>query len=313
MRGFKDFQPDACLINRYAPGARLSLHQDRDEHELGAPVVSLSLGDSCLFRIGGTRRSDATRSFRLSSGDALVLAGSDPAAHGVEVWSGEATFELFAADGPADRFAVADHRWKSRARLHSTQGAGGVLRPVSQAARDPFPGDHRCQHHSRPGSDRVLRRRGDPRRRHRHGDRPGRRDRSPPHRDLVADDVPDDEAYDFGKGAERALTSYGVDLSLVRKDIDGATGIAIINVHRNPELYPEPERFRPDRFLGATFPPSVYLPFGGGARRWSCRPRPTTPAWGWRCCVSGGTYASIATSSAGASESDVAVICSFSI
>jgi hypothetical protein len=53
----------------------MGLHQDRDERDLGAPVVSLSLGDTCLFRIGGTKRSDPTRSLRLASGDAVVLAG----------------------------------------------------------------------------------------------------------------------------------------------------------------------------------------------------------------------------------------------
>jgi alkylated DNA repair protein (DNA oxidative demethylase) len=77
--------PEACLVNVYAPGARMGLHQDRDEEEFAAPVVSLSLGDTCLFRIGGTRRNDATRSFRLASGDALVLGGDMRLAfHGVD-------------------------------------------------------------------------------------------------------------------------------------------------------------------------------------------------------------------------------------
>src|SRR5262249_60361523 len=67
--------PEACLINVYAPTARMGLHQDRDEEDFAAPVVSLSLGDTCLFRVGGTRRSDPTRSFRLTSGDAVVLGG----------------------------------------------------------------------------------------------------------------------------------------------------------------------------------------------------------------------------------------------
>jgi alkylated DNA repair protein (DNA oxidative demethylase) len=63
----------------------MGLHQDRDEHDLAAPVVSLSLGDTCLFRIGGNRRSDATRTMRLASGDALVLAGKARLAfHGVQ-------------------------------------------------------------------------------------------------------------------------------------------------------------------------------------------------------------------------------------
>ena len=76
---------EACLINVYAPTARMGLHQDRDEHDFAAPVVSLSLGDTCLFRIGGTTRSDPTRSFRLGSGDAVVLAGEARLAfHGVD-------------------------------------------------------------------------------------------------------------------------------------------------------------------------------------------------------------------------------------
>ncbi len=77
--------PQACLVNFYGPGARMGLHQDRDEEDLGAPVVSLSLGETCLFRIGGTKRNDPTRSFRLASGDALVLAGAARLAfHGVD-------------------------------------------------------------------------------------------------------------------------------------------------------------------------------------------------------------------------------------
>jgi alkylated DNA repair protein (DNA oxidative demethylase) len=77
--------PQACLINVYAPTARMGLHQDRDEQDFSAPVLSLSLGDTCLFRIGGTGRGDPTRSFRLASGDALVLGGQARLAfHGVD-------------------------------------------------------------------------------------------------------------------------------------------------------------------------------------------------------------------------------------
>jgi alkylated DNA repair protein (DNA oxidative demethylase) len=77
--------PEACLINLYAPTARMGLHQDRDEQDFAAPVVSLSLGDTCLFRIGGTDRGDPTRSFRLASGDAVVLGGPARLAfHGVD-------------------------------------------------------------------------------------------------------------------------------------------------------------------------------------------------------------------------------------
>lgn len=77
--------PEACLVNLYAPDARMGLHQDRDEADFSAPVVSLSLGDTCLFRLGGTKRSDPTHSFRLASGDAFVLAGGTRLAfHGVD-------------------------------------------------------------------------------------------------------------------------------------------------------------------------------------------------------------------------------------
>jgi alkylated DNA repair protein (DNA oxidative demethylase) len=67
--------PDACLINFYEPGAKMGLHQDRDEEELAAPVVSLSLGDAALFRYGGLDRNDPTRSVKLRSGDAIVFGG----------------------------------------------------------------------------------------------------------------------------------------------------------------------------------------------------------------------------------------------
>ena len=67
--------PEACLINFYDADARMGLHQDRDEQELSAPVVSLSLGDPALFRIGGLTRNAPTRSFRLESGDALTFGG----------------------------------------------------------------------------------------------------------------------------------------------------------------------------------------------------------------------------------------------
>jgi alkylated DNA repair protein (DNA oxidative demethylase) len=77
--------PEACLINFYHPTAKMGLHQDRDEEDFAAPVVSLSLGDSCLFRVGGTKRNDPTRSLRLSSGDAVVLGGDARLAfHGVD-------------------------------------------------------------------------------------------------------------------------------------------------------------------------------------------------------------------------------------
>ncbi|WP_411036191.1 alpha-ketoglutarate-dependent dioxygenase AlkB family protein [Shinella sp. BYT-45] len=85
--------PEACLVNFYDPDARMGLHQDRDESEFGAPVVSVSLGDQCLFRIGGVSRSDPTRSFRLSSGDVFVFGGESRLIfHGVDrIYPGTST------------------------------------------------------------------------------------------------------------------------------------------------------------------------------------------------------------------------------
>lgn len=77
--------PEACLINWYEDKARMGLHQDRDEQELSAPVLSISLGDPCLFRHGGLNRRDPTRSVRLESGDALVIGGDSRLCfHGVD-------------------------------------------------------------------------------------------------------------------------------------------------------------------------------------------------------------------------------------
>ena len=77
--------PEACLINYYGADARMGLHQDRDEQDFTAPVVSLSLGDTGLFRIGGTTRGEPTQSFRLASGDAVVLGGPARLAfHGID-------------------------------------------------------------------------------------------------------------------------------------------------------------------------------------------------------------------------------------
>ena len=73
--------PEACLINLYGPGARMGLHQDRDEADFSAPVLSLSLGAEALFRYGGLQRSDPTRSVRLRPGDALVIGGASRLIH----------------------------------------------------------------------------------------------------------------------------------------------------------------------------------------------------------------------------------------
>jgi alkylated DNA repair protein (DNA oxidative demethylase) len=73
--GFADFSPDACLINRYEPGARMSLHQDRDEKDFAAPIVSVSLGLPAIFLFGGLKRADKPRRFRLEHGDVVVWGG----------------------------------------------------------------------------------------------------------------------------------------------------------------------------------------------------------------------------------------------
>ena len=85
--------PDACLVNLYRSGARMGLHQDRDEADFTHPVISISLGDHALFRIGGSERRAPTRSLRLTSGDVCVLAGSARLAfHGVDrIVSGSST------------------------------------------------------------------------------------------------------------------------------------------------------------------------------------------------------------------------------
>ena len=73
--GFTGFAPDVCLINRYEPGARMSLHQDKDELDFGAPIVSVSLGLPAIFMFGGSKRSDRPRRFRLEHGDIAVWGG----------------------------------------------------------------------------------------------------------------------------------------------------------------------------------------------------------------------------------------------
>lgn len=100
--GLGDFDPDVCLINRYEPGARLSLHQDRDERQLGAPIVSVSLGLPAVFLWGGLRRSDRPRRIDLSSGDVVVWGGPSrlvyhgvaPLADGVHELTGRCRINL---------------------------------------------------------------------------------------------------------------------------------------------------------------------------------------------------------------------------
>ncbi|CAM5771820.1 alpha-ketoglutarate-dependent dioxygenase AlkB family protein [Bosea minatitlanensis] len=85
--------PEACLVNHYAAGARMGLHQDRDEQEFDAPVLSVSLGDAALFRIGGTARGGRTTSLKLASGDVLLFGGAARLAyHGIDrILSGSST------------------------------------------------------------------------------------------------------------------------------------------------------------------------------------------------------------------------------
>jgi alkylated DNA repair protein (DNA oxidative demethylase) len=77
--------PEACLVNYYAGEAKMGLHQDKDEEDFAAPVLSVSLGDTGIFRVGGTSRKDPTETYELKSGDVVVLAGKDRLAyHGID-------------------------------------------------------------------------------------------------------------------------------------------------------------------------------------------------------------------------------------
>lgn len=77
LAGYDNFQPNACLINRYGVGARMGLHQDRDERDLSAPIVSFSLGLPAKFIWGGLQRTGQTRRFMVEHGDVLVWGGPD--------------------------------------------------------------------------------------------------------------------------------------------------------------------------------------------------------------------------------------------
>lgn len=85
--------PEACLVNFYADDAKMGLHQDRDETDLSAPVLSISLGNTCLFRIGGLSRTDRTKSLKLESGDLFILGGEGRLCfHGVDrIYPGTST------------------------------------------------------------------------------------------------------------------------------------------------------------------------------------------------------------------------------
>lgn len=100
--GSARFDPDACLINRYVPGARMSLHQDKDEHDFGQPIVSVSLGLPAMFLFGGLRRNDKPLRVSLTHGDVVVWGGPArlryhgvwPLKHGHHPLLGEQRFNL---------------------------------------------------------------------------------------------------------------------------------------------------------------------------------------------------------------------------
>lgn len=121
--GFADFAPDCCLVNRYAPGAALSLHQDRDEADLMSPIVSVSLGLPATFLWGGRSRGDKVRRLPLASGDVAVWGG--PARlvfHGVaKLAAGEGEGD---PDGLGVRLNLTFRRTGSRADLKSSGSFG---------------------------------------------------------------------------------------------------------------------------------------------------------------------------------------------
>jgi alkylated DNA repair protein (DNA oxidative demethylase) len=120
--GYCDFVPDACLVNRYQPGARMGLHQDRDEAELSAPIVSVSLGLPVVFLWGGATRTDRPVKVRLEHGDVVVFGGpSRLFFHGV---------------APLDE---GEHPLTGATRLNLTLRKAGVSRRPTQAEREPFP------------------------------------------------------------------------------------------------------------------------------------------------------------------------------
>ncbi len=87
--GYKNFKPDACLVNQYQPGAKMGLHQDRDEQDFAQPIVSVSLGLPAVFLFGGLKRSDKAQRFRLSHGDVVLWGGPTRLAfHGIAPFAG---------------------------------------------------------------------------------------------------------------------------------------------------------------------------------------------------------------------------------
>jgi alkylated DNA repair protein (DNA oxidative demethylase) len=102
LAGFAAFAPDACLVNRYAPGARLTLHQDKDERDFAQPIVSVSLGVSATFLFGGSERRDRVARVLLEHGDVVVFGGPSrlryhgvaPLAAATHAFAGEARINL---------------------------------------------------------------------------------------------------------------------------------------------------------------------------------------------------------------------------
>ncbi len=100
--GYPDFVPDACLINRYEPGAKMALHQDKDEKDFTNPIVSVSLGLPATFQFGGINRGDPVRKYLLSHGDVVVWGGPSrlffhgimPLKEGTHEEAGRARFNL---------------------------------------------------------------------------------------------------------------------------------------------------------------------------------------------------------------------------
>ena len=100
--GFAGFAPDACLVNRYEPGARMSLHQDKDERDFAQPIVSISLGLPATFLFGGLKRSDRPQRLKLASGDTVVWGGParqvfhgiDPLPAGADPLTGACRYNL---------------------------------------------------------------------------------------------------------------------------------------------------------------------------------------------------------------------------
>ena len=93
------FPPQACLVNYYTGSAKMGLHQDKDEEDFSAPVLSVSLGDTGVFRVGGRSRKDPTKTFELKSGDVVALGGEDRLAyHGIDRILG-GTSDLLAEGG----------------------------------------------------------------------------------------------------------------------------------------------------------------------------------------------------------------------